>query len=236
MNHSLERDWADGVTAETLVEQVSSASHPLQPRAVALHDIAASRRSIRRFHADEVGRAILDRLFHTAGWAPSAHNRQPWRFAVLEDAPLKQRLATAMGDRLRADRSADGDAADAVERDVARSHARITEAPVVVVACVCMRDMDTYRDVRRQTAELMMAVQSTAMAVQNLLLAAHAEGLGASIMCAPLFCGDVVSQALNLPPGWQPQSLITLGWPANAGRPRDRYDLNEIVWRPDGRP
>lgn len=200
--------------------------------ACAFHAIAQGRRSIRRFRDDKVDHAILDRLFHTAGQAPSAHNRQPWRFAVLEDMLWKERLALAMGNRLRTDRSADGDETETIERDVGRSYARITQAPVVVIASACMRDMDAYPDVKRQTAELLMAVQSTAMAVQNLLLAAHAEGLGAGMMCAPLFCGDVVSLALELPPDWLPQSLITLGWPAAAGRMRGRYDLDEIVWRP----
>ena len=199
----------------------------------ALHKIASSRRSVRRFLNDPIEPAILERLFQTAGWAPSAHNRQPWRFAVLEEIGWKQRLARAMGDKLRTDRAADGDAAEVIERDVERSYFRISEAPVVIVACVYMRDMDTYRDARRQAAEVLMAVQSTAMAVQNLLLAAHAEGLGASIMCAPLFCGDAVSEALGLPSDWQPQSLITLGWPAGPGRVRERFDLDEIVWRPD---
>ena len=201
-------------------------------RADTLHEIASGRRSVRRFRDDQIEPALLERLFQTAGWAPSAHNRQPWRFAVLDDTRWKRSLANAMGDKLRADRMADGDAAEAIERDVERSYRRITDAPVVVITCVCMRDMDSYRDARRQAAEVTMAVQSTAMAVQNLLLAAHAEGLGACIMCAPLFCGDAVSEALGLPADWQPQSLITLGWPASAGRLRARFDLQETVWRP----
>ena len=51
-----------------------------------------------------------------------------------------------------------------------------------------------------------MAVQSTAMAVQNMLLLAHAEGLAACWMCAPLFCPDTVRAALDLPADWQPQA------------------------------
>jgi hypothetical protein len=70
-----------------------------------------------------------------------------------------------------------------------------------------------------------MAVQSTAMAVQNLLLAAHAEGLGACWMCAPLFCPEVVRSVLAFPAYWQPQGLITLGWPADGGRERQRRVL-----------
>ena len=91
--------------------------------------------------------------------------------------------------------------------------------------------MDDYPDAGRGQAEYMMAVQGTAMAGQNLLLAAHALGLGACWMCAPLFCPEVVSRELALPPDWQPQGLITLGWPAQT-RNRGRRPLAELVqWR-----
>jgi coenzyme F420-0:L-glutamate ligase/coenzyme F420-1:gamma-L-glutamate ligase len=194
--------------------------------------IIQGRRSVRRYAAAEVDPGLVDRLLLAAAAAPSAHNRQPWRFAILEDAVWKHRLATAMGNRLRQDRLADGDDPDEVERDVARSHARITEAPLVILVCLDTRDMDQYPDERRRAAEHVMAVQSTAMAMQNLLLAAHAEGMGACVMCAPLFCGPTVAQALRLPDGWEPQSLVTLGPPANVGKERPRLPLDQIVWRP----
>ena len=73
--------------------------------------------------------------------------------------------------------------------------------------------------------------QSAAMAGQNLLIAAHAEGLGACWMCAPLFCPDVVSDTLALPEDWQPQALITLGYPAES-REKTRRALEEcLLWR-----
>ncbi|HYB58390.1 MAG TPA: nitroreductase family protein, partial [Alphaproteobacteria bacterium] len=71
-----------------------------------------------------------------------------------------------------------------------------------------------------------------AMATQNLLLAAHAEGLGACWMCAPLFCPDTVAAAIGLPPGWEPQALVTLGRPASAGKPARRKPVAEMLWRP----
>jgi nitroreductase len=89
--------------------------------------------------------------------------------------------------------------------------------------------MDVYADSRRARAEYLMAVQSVALAVQNLLLAAQAEGLGACWMCAPLFCGETVAAALDLPPGWQPQSLVTLGYPDSGGKPAQRRPLAESV-------
>ncbi|MGH7123088.1 MAG: nitroreductase family protein [Stellaceae bacterium] len=196
-----------------------------------LYRLATGRRSIRRYQANPVPAETLERILAAARWAPSAHNRQPWRFAILTPFHWKNRLARAMGDRLRRDRLADGDPVDAIEQDVARSYARITGAPVVVVVALDMSDMDRYPD-DRQRAEHTMAVQSTAMATQNLLLAAHAEGLGACWMCAPLFCPDVVIEALSLPSAWEPQAIVTLGEAAGPGKPASRHPLLEISWRP----
>ena len=187
------------------------------------------RRSVRRYTAEPVAREELLQLLEIAGWAPSAHNRQPWRFAVLQSESVKQKLAAAMAARLRADRLADGDAPQIVEQDAERSRARIVEAPVVIVACMTVAEMDSYADERRTAAEGMMAVQSTAMAVQNLLLAAHASGLGACWMCAPMFCQDTVAAVLQLPASWQPQALITLGKPASTAKPAVRRAAAEMV-------
>lgn len=192
-------------------------------------DAIRSRRSIRRYTAAPVTAEAIERLLTAATWAPSAHNRQPWRFVVLTQSEPKERLAAAMGARLRADRLADGDAPDLVEKDAARSRLRITHAPVVVVICLTMADMDKYPDMRRQKAEHLMATQSVAMAAQNLLLAAHAEGLGACWMCAPLFCADTVRESLALPTDWEPQALITLGFPAEAGKPGKRNLSAEVM-------
>ena len=91
-------------------------------------------------------------------------------------------------ERLQTARLADGDDPAAVEADVTQSHQRITSAAVVVVVCLTMEDMDVYPDDRRSKSEFLMAVQSVAMAGQNLLLAAHAEGLGACWLCPPCQC------------------------------------------------
>jgi F420 biosynthesis protein FbiB-like protein len=189
------------------------------------------RQSIRRFHREPVARAVVERLLAAATRAPSAHNRQPWRFAVLDDETSKQKLAKAMGERLRADRVADGHDAAAIDADVSRSYSRITEAPIVIVVCADVRVMDRYPDCRRSEAEYLMAVQSTAMAAQNLLLAAHSEGLGACVMCAPLFCPDVVTAALDLPAEWRAQMLITVGEAANGANERPRLAAQEVtIW------
>jgi F420 biosynthesis protein FbiB-like protein len=195
----------------------------------ALHALLTGRRSIRRYRPDPVPGEVVQRLVQAAGAAPSAHNRQPWRYVVIEDAAAKATLARAMGQRLAMDRTRDGDDAEAIRRDVERSFARITGAPVAILACLTSAEMDAYPDAKRREAEFLMAVQSTAMATQNLLLAAHAEGLGACWLCAPLFCPETVREALALPADWQPQGLVTLGFPQQPGKARPRKSLADIL-------
>jgi F420 biosynthesis protein FbiB-like protein len=197
-------------------------------RAAMLFDLIKSRRSIRRYTGGAIPKETIMRLLEAAAWAPSAHNRQPWRFAVLTEAVDKERLAKAMGARLRADRTADGDASEDIERDVARSYARLTGAPMLIIVCTSMKDMDSYPDPRRAHHEWTMATQSTAMAAQNLLLLAHAEGLAACWLCAPLFVSALVKETLGLPEDWEPQGLVTLGWAAEE-RQKTRRAIEEWV-------
>ena len=197
----------------------------------ALLDAVFARRSIRRYQDRPVPRALVEQALTAAVWAPSAHNRQPWRFAVVETPAVKEQLARAMGDRLRADLAADGVSVDVIDKDTARSYARITSAPVVVALCLSLVDMDTYPDERRSRNEFLMAVQSVAMAGQNFLLAAYAAGLGACWLCAPLFVPGVVRDVLGLPDDWQPQALLTLGYP-DEQREKTRFPLEKsVLWR-----
>ena len=193
--------------------------------------LVQGRRSIRRYQDRPVDRAVLEDLLTCAAWAPSAHNRQPWRFCVVTGKERKERLSAAMGERWAADLRADGGDAGSIERRIAISHTRMTSAAALIAVSLSMEEMDAYADERRRAAERTMAVQSTALACQNLLLAAHAHGLGACWMCAPLFAPELVREMLGLPETWQPQALITLGYAAEE-RESERAPLAErVVWR-----
>lgn len=196
-----------------------------------LLDAIHQRRSIRRYTGDPVPRDVVQRLLEAGCWAPSAHNRQPWRFAVIESFEMKDHLARAMGARLQRDLQADHVPQAVIEKDVVRSYDRLTSAPVLIVVCLSMADMDVYSDDRRNRNEYIMAVQSTAMAGQTILLAAHGTGLGACWMCAPLFVPDVVREALQLPDDWQAQGIISLGYPAQErSKTRDPLETR-VIWR-----
>jgi coenzyme F420-0:L-glutamate ligase/coenzyme F420-1:gamma-L-glutamate ligase len=190
--------------------------------------LIAQRRSIRRFEPRPVAPDLLESLLTAAHWAPSAHNRQPWRFVVVQDERNKRSLAEAMAARLAEDLRASGAAEELIAADTGRSRQRLTGAPVLIVMCLTMQDMDVYPDARRQSLERMMAAQSVAMAAQNLLLAAHAAGLGACWLCGPLFCPDIVSEALDLPDDLEAQGAIILGYPAET-RTRTRRPLDSRV-------
>ena len=187
-----------------------------------------TRRSIRRYDSRPVPAGIVRQMLEAAVWAPSAHNRQPWRFVIIENEATRQRLVTAMNDRLRHDLAADGVSPELIERDAGRSAARLLGAPLLILLAMTLVDMDAYPDERRARNEAHMAAQSVAMAGQNLLLAAHALGLGACWVCAPLFCPDTVRQTLELPPDWQPQGLITVGYPAEQ-KEKTRHPLDGRV-------
>jgi F420 biosynthesis protein FbiB-like protein len=187
-----------------------------------------TRRSIRRYHPTPVPKELINQLLTAATWAPSAHNRQPWRFVVMTETAVKERLALAMGQRLREDLTADNVPPELIEKEAGRSYQRITAAPVLILICLTLADMDSYPDQKRARNEWLMAVQSTAMAGQNLLLAAHQSGLGACWMCAPLFCPEVVKETLALPQDWEPQGLITMGYAAET-KQKTRHPLNKSV-------
>ena len=199
--------------------------------AAELLEFMRARRSLRRYRDEPVPSDWIDCVLQAAIWAPSAHNRQPWRFVIIQEQTEKERLAREMGAALRSDLAADALPQDIIDADVGRSYQRITGAPLLILLCMSLGDMDVYADEERNRHEYTMAQQSTAMAGQNMLLMAEKLGLGACWICAPLFCQELVALVLELPPDWLPQGMITLGFPAQA-RERGREPWQtRALWR-----
>jgi len=193
------------------------------------HAFLRSRRSVRRFKPDAVPESVIQTILGTAGFAPSAHNRQPWRYVVITSAEQKSVLADAMGEEFRHDLLADGQTPDEADALVCKSRRRIENAPVVVALCADFACVDNYPDRERQAADSLMLVQDTALGGMQFMLAAHAEGLASCWMCAPLFAPETVRTALALPDTWDPQALILMGYPENIPEPRERKASNAIA-------
>jgi F420 biosynthesis protein FbiB-like protein len=188
-----------------------------------------SRRSVRQFQDRKVPDSLLARILETATLAPSAHNRQPWRFAVVQSREAREKMASTMGADFRRDLLADGVPAAEVEAQTARSFERISNAPVAVVICLDPGLGDEYPDPDRKQAEYLMGVQGVTLAGCYLLLAAHAAGLAGVWMCAPLFAPLSLHHSLDLPQEWQPQALILLGYPARIPPQRQRKPIKDIA-------
>jgi F420 biosynthesis protein FbiB-like protein len=189
-------------------------------------ELIKTRRSIRNFKPVKVSREVVNAILDLAKWAPSAHNAQPWRIIVIDDDAVKAKLATAMGRAWLSDMLKDGVPRSKAEEIVeVESWQRITESPVVLIACLSMEDMHKYSDRRRQKAEYLMGVQSVSAYIQNLLLLAHYYGLGACWVCAPLFCQNTVRKALGLPREIEPQAMVIMGYAAENPEPPPRKPL-----------
>jgi len=197
-----------------------------------LHHFLRSRRSTRRFlgplaktgKPDPVPAPVIERILETATYAPSAHNLQPWRFAIVADLSAKQRLGLALTSKMRADMTAARVPPAEIGSRVERTLRRLDQAPVVILLC---RDVTAVRGEEQE--EVTMSIQSVAACGLQLLLAAHAEGLGGNWICWPLYAQEAACNALSLPETWQPQAMFILGYADEEPREKKLKLLDEIV-------
>ncbi len=177
-----------------------------------LFEVVKNRRSIRKYASKPVQKEVILEVLEAAGCAPSAHNSQPWRFIFLQDPQIKRNLADAMAEAWAKDLQRDGIMVEPDKR-VERVE-RFASAPVLILACLTVVDLRKFPDSERQMCERDLAVQSFGAALQNLLLAAHAKGLGACWFCAPSFCKETVRKILRIPDAVEPQAFVAMGYPA----------------------
>lgn len=187
------------------------------------------RRSVRKYQAKPVPQEVILEVLSAASWAPSAHNSQPWRFIILENPEVKRKLAEAMAKSWTADLEKDGLKIQMEQRQ--NRVKRFSTAPVLILACLSMEGMNTFCDERRQSVERDLALQSLGAALQNMLLAAQAKGLGACWFCAPAFCKETVREVLKIPSEVKPQALIALGYPAEKPVSPKRKALDDFCFK-----
>jgi F420 biosynthesis protein FbiB-like protein len=184
---------------------------------------------VRQYQDRPVSRAQLEQMLEAARWAPSPHGRQPWRFVVLTRPEPKALLAERMGETWQTNLRMDGQDESIVEIRLQKSRQRILQAPAIIIPCLYLEDMDRYPDQKRQNDETIMAIQSLGAAVQNILLAAYDLGLDTGWMCAPLFCPEVVVDALGLDSRLIPHAMITVGYAAADPKRRPHRPIDELI-------
>ncbi|MFO8059044.1 MAG: nitroreductase family protein [Bacillota bacterium] len=168
-----------------------------------IDELIRKRRSVRRFEDRPVSAETVETLLEMAQWAPSAGNRQPWHFYVVQDSSLREQLAEAAG-----------------------GQQFIAEAPVTIVVCA-----DPERSAGRygERGRSLYCLQDTAAAVQNILLTVEYMGLGACWIGA--FDEQKCSQVLSVPSNLRPVAMIPVGHPAGEARTPRRRPLEDIVTR-----
>jgi len=161
--------------------------------------VIKERRSVRRYKADPIPEDVLHRVLDAARFSPSGKNLQPWKFILVQDESLKQRLAEASVRQFF-----------------------IAEAPIVVVACGfpdrCYSRMGNY---------MKSWPVDVAIAVEHLMLQAQEEGLGTCWIGA--FEEEDVKSVLDVPEEVRVLALTPLGYPAENPVSRGRKSIDEII-------
>lgn len=191
-----------------------------------------TRRTVRRFTLQRPDRAVVEELIELAITAPSASNNQPWRFFVSDQASTIERMAALV--EAAVERVADGLDPEEVPgfRAYGDYFVRFREAPVVIVPAfrpLTLLSQITTPTPEIERLELYSGLASTSLAVQNLLLAAHAKGLGASCMTGPLLAAPQLEELLEIPAGWHMGMLIGLGYAAEDPPPPPRKGTATVL-------
>jgi nitroreductase len=185
-------------------------------------EVLRARRSVRRFKPDPVPEALVVRLIEGAITAPSASNKQPWKFLVVQNRELIARMAEAVraATRLVAEHiPADSQAAFERYGDY---FTRFEHAPLVIVPI--FRPLTLLSNLASSSLpeaargsitqlEVDSGLIGTSLALAQLLLLAHELGLGASGMTGPLLARAELKALLEVPPSWDIVALVPLGYP-----------------------
>ena len=174
------------------------------------------RRSIRRYQATPLDNKTLETVLEAARWAPSWANTQCWRFIVVRNNTTKVKLADTLAQKREGELLAENPAMNAVR-----------SAPVVIVACAEL-GRSGCKSGKPTTDKGDWYMFDVALAMQNLVLAAHALGLGTVYI--GLFDAKEAAAILEVPPGFSVVSMTPLGYPDQAPPPRPRKELGEIIF------
>ncbi len=201
------------------------------PDATDLFEIMQTTRAMRRLRPDPVPDALIRKILEAGASAANGGNFQRWRFLVIKDPAIKQAVQTWYKhafDEVVGPRYATSAPPPGVTKErYQRQHAAVEyltehfhEAPVWIVAC--LEEAGTPNR---------MAGASIYPAVQNMLLAARALGLGSTLTTRHLLHEKEVEAAMGLPPGVHSYAILPIGYPMGKFGPVGRGNLADIVYQ-----
>ncbi len=192
---------------------------------ISLFEAVHSQRAIRNFSARSVSDDAIETVLRAAVKAPSAGNRQPWRFLVIRDVDIKRRLGEWY---LSAWQAAIADMGELSQpyRHGAELAEQIEMVPVVILACI---------DHGQPGYGLGPVTRGASIypAIQNLMLAAGALGLGTVLTTLHTQYEDEIKQLLKIPDSVETAALIPVGYPAEGTLlgPSLRKPLSDVVFQ-----
>ena len=196
-----------------------------------LFEIIESCRAMRRLKPDPVPDELIARILRAGACAPNGGNTQKWRFLVIKDRKIKEAVSVWykkafdewIGPRYRSSEPPPGVTKERYLRQVAAVEYltdHYAEAPVWIVAC-----LEDGPNPNRG------AGSSIYPAVQNMVLATCALGLGTTLTTRHMFYEKEADAALGLPEGVHSYAILPIGWPMGKFGPVGRGPLNEIVYQ-----
>jgi nitroreductase len=198
--------------------------------------IIKTRRSIRRYQEKSVPDELLEKIIEAGRWSPSGDNGQPWRFIIVRNPETKKALgkiaAEGSGRRFTAEYFTgrmqerfkglkDPDKKEKAFKKLTSGEVSsfLTNAPVIIIVCAKLDVWDVPYD--------------SAMATQNMVLMAHALGLGSCVVVAPVsdMRDDIkVMKLLKIPHGYKVIAPLAIGYPDESPNPRPRLSLEEVIF------
>ncbi len=189
-----------------------------------------SRSSVRWFKSDPVPDDVLLKILEAGIRAPNAGSSEQWFFIVVRDPEIRKKLHDLLleAHEFYATRVLKTPLPpDKVGKWVQRIREGMYLAPTYIAGYVDLRK--TTHVVEFTGAEKIFAMQSVAAALENMLLVAHALGLGAVWLGVPLLLKNKFDELLKPPEGCDLQGIIALGYPAETPKTRPRKPLSEVV-------
>jgi nitroreductase len=235
MNETPNFDFSD-TGASRVVPTVAEAFAGLH---MPLLDAMMTQRAVRRVRPDPVDDAVVRKCIELALRAPTGANGQNWEFIIVKDRRVKEKLAKryrqgwCLYHRMVVRRIAARDASMAkTARAVQWQVDHFSEIPVLVVGCLRLG----VRGGRLPLMRMPHAAESGYFgsiypSVQNLLLAARAMGLGASLITLPLWNVASARRTLSLPHSVTPCCIVPLGWPCGRYGPTTRKPVEQVMHR-----